>query len=123
MQERVQDLPDYPTSAETLLAAEAAWVRERRALYAPQRCGNDGEDLVGLALSGGGIRSATFALGVMQALAKHGVMRRVERCGDASAGGFVIGLSPSWVERPCVQGRRFTRRAVVQPRRVVNHQK
>ena len=29
------------------------------------------DDLIGIALSGGGIRSATFALGVLQALAQH----------------------------------------------------
>src|SRR5712692_9691364 len=31
--------------------------------------------LVGLALSGGGIRSATFNLGLLQALAKQGILR------------------------------------------------
>ena len=34
--------------------------------------------LVGLALSGGGIRSATFSLGVIQALAKHGLLKTVD---------------------------------------------
>lgn len=33
---------------------------------------------IGLALSGGGIRSATFALGVIQALAAHKVFREID---------------------------------------------
>ena len=34
--------------------------------------------LVGLALSGGGIRSATFSLGVLQRLAKEGCLKHVD---------------------------------------------
>ena len=35
------------------------------------------DQLVGLALSGGGIRSATFALGVLEALKKANLLRRI----------------------------------------------
>ena len=34
--------------------------------------------LVGLALSGGGIRSAAFNLGVLQALARGGLLNRID---------------------------------------------
>ena len=37
-----------------------------------------GKRLVGLALSGGGIRSAPFSLGILQGLARHGVVRHVD---------------------------------------------
>jgi predicted acylesterase/phospholipase RssA len=96
MQDAFSDLPDYTTSAESLMAAEASWIRERRALYMPERRAGDGGDFVGLALSGGGIRSAIFGLGVMQALAKHGVMRRIDYLSTVSGGGY-IGSSLTWL--------------------------
>ena len=40
--------------------------------------GHDEDQLMGLALSGGGIRSATFSLGVMQALSKNGVLEKMD---------------------------------------------
>ena len=45
--------------------------------------------LVGLALSGGGIRSATFHLGVIQALAKHGLLKTVDYLSTVSGGGYI----------------------------------
>jgi len=48
-----------------------------------------GLGLIGLALSGGGIRSATFSLGVIQALAKHGVLKKVDYLSTVSGGGFI----------------------------------
>ena len=45
--------------------------------------------LVGLALSGGGIRSATLCLGALQALAKHGILKSVDYLSTVSGGGFI----------------------------------
>jgi hypothetical protein len=45
--------------------------------------------LVGLALSGGGIRSATFSLGIIQGLAKHGLLRHVDFLSTVSGGGYI----------------------------------
>ncbi|EFA80973.1 patatin family protein [Heterostelium album PN500] len=45
--------------------------------------------LVGLALSGGGIRSATFNLGLLQALSKHRLFRKVDYLSTVSGGGFI----------------------------------
>lgn len=45
-------------------------------------------DLVGLALSGGGIRSAATCLGAMQALDAKGVMRLVDYLSSVSGGGY-----------------------------------
>ncbi len=50
---------------------------------------------VGLALSGGGIRSASFSLGVMQALAKRDVLKQVDYLSTVSGGGY-IGSSLTW---------------------------
>lgn len=51
--------------------------------------------LSGLAISGGGIRSASFALGVMQALESKGLMKRFDYLSTVSGGGY-IGGSLSW---------------------------
>ncbi len=51
--------------------------------------------LVGLALSGGGVRSATFCLGALQALARQRLLRRIDYLSTVSGGGFVGG----WLAR------------------------
>jgi hypothetical protein len=48
-----------------------------------------------LALSGGGIRSASFGLGVIQALLEHGVMQQMDYLSTVSGGGY-IGASLTW---------------------------
>jgi hypothetical protein len=45
--------------------------------------------LVGLALSGGGIRSATFSLGVLQGLAERGLLKHVDYMSTVSGGGYI----------------------------------
>jgi hypothetical protein len=46
-------------------------------------------NLVGLALSGGGIRSAAFCLGVLQALDAEQVLERVDYLSTVSGGGYI----------------------------------
>ncbi|KYQ90313.1 patatin family protein [Tieghemostelium lacteum] len=46
-------------------------------------------NLVGLALSGGGIRSATFNLGLLQALSKHKFFKKIDYLSTVSGGGFI----------------------------------
>jgi hypothetical protein len=55
---------------------------------------NEDANVVGLALSGGGIRSAAFCLGVLQALNKAGVIDRIDYLSTVS-GGRYIGCSLS----------------------------
>ena len=43
-----------------------------------EKTGHGENQLMGLALSGGGIRSATFSLGAMQAMAAKGVMAQFD---------------------------------------------
>ena len=45
--------------------------------------------LMGLAFSGGGIRSATFNLGVLQGLAQLGLLRRFDYLSTVSGGGYI----------------------------------
>jgi hypothetical protein len=60
-----------------------------------------GEDLrlLGLALSGGGIRSATFNLGVLQALADFRLLRRVDLLSTVSGGGYIGAWLAAWIKR------------------------
>lgn len=52
--------------------------------------------LTGLALSGGGIRSASFSMGVMQAFAKAGWLKKIDYLSTVSGGGY-IGSSLTWL--------------------------
>jgi predicted acylesterase/phospholipase RssA len=56
-------------------------------------------NLVGLALSGGGIRSATFNLGVLQGLAHLGVLRRFDYLSTVSGGGYIGTWLAAWIKR------------------------
>ncbi|RMI17559.1 MAG: hypothetical protein D6681_03205, partial [Calditrichaeota bacterium] len=53
------------------------------------------EDLTGLSLSGGGIRSATFNLGLLQALERWEILPQVDYLSTVSGGGY-IGACLTW---------------------------
>lgn len=53
------------------------------------------EDIVGLALSGGGIRSASFNLGLLQVMARYDHLKQIDLLSTVSGGGY-IGSSLSW---------------------------
>src|SRR5688572_30502793 len=61
-------------------------------------------DLVGLALSGGGIRSATFNLGVLQALDRRRVVEHIDYLSTVSGGGYVGGFWTAWRHRNAING-------------------
>ena len=77
---------DYSPDFYAVEHAEAMWIRERRAAT-----GTVPPDapLVGLALSGGGIRSAAFNMGVLQALAHSGLLARIDYLSSVSGGGYI----------------------------------
>ncbi len=56
-------------------------------------------DRVGLAFSGGGIRSATFNLGVLKALAELGVLPCVDYLSTVSGGGYIGAWWTAWRAR------------------------
>ena len=56
----------------------------------------DEENLKGIALSGGGIRAASFSLGVIQSLAKHNKLEQFEYLSTVSGGGY-LGGALSWL--------------------------
>jgi hypothetical protein len=57
------------------------------------------QNLFGLAFSGGGIRSATFNLGVLQALAKLDVLRHCDYLSTVSGGGYIGSWFSAWMQR------------------------
>ena len=56
-------------------------------------------NLVGLAFSGGGIRSATFNLGALQALAELKLLSRFDYLSTVSGGGYIGGWLAAWTKR------------------------
>lgn len=52
---------------------------------------------VGLAFSGGGIRSATINLGIVQALAKYGLLKRIDYLSTVSGGGYIGAWLARWI--------------------------
>jgi hypothetical protein len=76
-----------------LRAAERPAIQSRRQRYGLPEATDD--NLMGLALSGGGIRSATFALGVLQAMAGRDLLKHVDYLSTVSGGGY-IGTSLLW---------------------------
>ena len=57
------------------------------------------KQLVGLAFSGGGIRSATFNLGVLQSLARMGLLSRFDYLSTVSGGGYIGSWLIAWMSR------------------------
>ncbi len=55
--------------------------------------------LIGLAFSGGGIRSATFNLGVLQALARLDLLRWFDYLSTVSGGGYIGSWLAAWIGR------------------------
>jgi predicted acylesterase/phospholipase RssA len=54
-------------------------------------------NLLGLAFSGGGIRSATFNLGILQALARAGLLSKVDYLSTVSGGGYIGSWLAAWI--------------------------
>src|SRR4051812_42938191 len=56
-----------------------------------------GSDRVGIAFSGGGIRSATFGLGVLEALKHRGLLKKLHYLSTVSGGGYI----GAWLSASC----------------------
>lgn len=75
-----------PHTQKPLSESQAIIERRKKAGVEP------GQPLVGLALSGGGIRSATFSLGFIRRLAKNQLLHRVDYLSTVSGGGYTGGM-------------------------------
>ena len=76
-------------------AAEVEEVGKSRSKRQPDLAAD--APVVGLAFSGGGIRSATINLGILQGLAKHGLLKRIDYLSTVSGGGFIGGWLVRWI--------------------------
>jgi Patatin-like phospholipase len=59
----------------------------------------DGQRRSALCLSGGGIRSATFGLGVIQGLARKNLLDKFDYLSTVSGGGYIGGWLTAWIHR------------------------
>ncbi|PDT50595.1 MULTISPECIES: patatin-like phospholipase family protein [Sinorhizobium] len=80
-------------SFEDILRLEHQFIRARRRaarIKVPEAGRADPPtDLFGVALSGGGIRSASFSLGALQALHSWGLIKRMDYLSTVSGGGYI----------------------------------
>lgn len=75
--------------AEELIEQEWHYLKQKRVDF-------DRDNIKAVALSGGGIRSASFCLGVMQALAAKDKLKKIDYLSTVSGGGY-LGGSLSWL--------------------------
>lgn len=94
---RIERAPAPPpqVDGESLRHAELDFILGRR----PGETRDDAPSPWGLALSGGGIRSATFALGVLQALARDNLLRCFHYQSTISGGGYIGGFLQALIRR------------------------
>src|SRR5437867_3515085 len=79
----------YPSSSEPKTRLKALWnaihgLKEKRAA---------------LCISGGGIRSATFGLGILQGLARCGLLDKFHYLSTVSGGGYIGSWLTAWIQR------------------------
>ncbi|MEM7219787.1 MAG: hypothetical protein AAF515_15570 [Pseudomonadota bacterium] len=101
-------------SFSTVFEAELCAVRKRRSRLQKSRSENEADEneskptkpcddvsgsLFGIALSGGGIRSATFNLGILQALAKEGLLTKADYLSTNSGGGYIGSWLTAWIHK------------------------
>src|SRR3954451_16532317 len=79
-------MPEDPLPLDSVLQQEQAAIRP------------DGP-LTALCISGGGIRSATFALGALQGLAEHGLLAQFDYLSTVSGGGYIGSWLSAWTTR------------------------
>jgi len=84
--------PIYELRLDTLYKAVHARAK-------PDEAGHATEPQTALCLSGGGIRSATFALGVIQGLARLGLLDKLDYLSTVSGGGYVGSWLSGWAHR------------------------
>jgi hypothetical protein len=82
-------------NAEVLTKEREEIIRRRNKVFGRDNAG--AANVVGLAISGGGIRSATFALGVVQCLAEKGMLPAVDYLSTVSGGGYLGSFLSSYL--------------------------
>ena len=111
LQQSLAYLVQY-TPSKWLLEQEAELLADRRELHG-RRCPGSGRAtptktsttgrgkhlVTGMCFSGGGIRSATFNLGILQGLAVKGWLDQVDYLSSVSGGGYIHSWLAAWLKR------------------------
>ncbi len=97
LREQLEQESTAPPPAEDVAVAHAAL--QEIADQKTQRLNALQMHLSGLAISGGGIRSATFALGLLQGLAELELLKRFDYISTVSGGGYIGGWLAAWTKR------------------------
>ena len=128
LQEELAFIVRY-TPSKWLLEQEAPQIRKRRILHQwrpdtrafqcqdtlPNSLQDDAGDIYGWArdsevsgicFSGGGIRSATFNLGILQGLASRGSLNQFDYLSSVSGGGYIHSWLAAWLKRRTLGGTR-----------------
>jgi len=113
---RTQPLNFDEVLAEEFRALHKESPSPRDAIHAHAAAGH-----AALCLSGGGVRSASFGLGILQGLAEAGILGSVDYLSTVSGGGYIGGWFSAWRLRaggrqqadPCTQLARETEPAAV----------
>src|SRR6201995_4367997 len=121
LQESLAFIAHY-TPSKWLLEQEAPWIERRRNLHqwspdtrerqhqntVPDPSPDDPGDIyrwardnevAGICFSGGGIRSATFNLGILQGLASRGWLAQFDYLSSVSGGGYIHSWFAAWLMR------------------------
>lgn len=92
------DPPDYVERSHHVLAVEREQYlkirREKNGLKPPAD-----DNLTGLCISGGGVRSATLGLGLFQAFIKKGILKKFDYLSTVSGGGYIGSCLSSLMSR------------------------
>jgi hypothetical protein len=91
--------PRWDQLSDEALEKKATPPERTELLYECAHSAPNGERLSGLCLSGGGIRSATFNLGVIQGLAERGLLRKFDYLSSVSGGGYISSWLSAWLHR------------------------
>ena len=80
---------DYPSSTDPNVRLRAIWAAVHELP----------EKRAALCISGGGIRSATFGLGILQGLARSGLLDKFHYLSTVSGGGYIGSWLSAWIHR------------------------
>src|SRR5690348_5597122 len=95
LEQRARDT-EASLSADAIVQQELTEIQRRHGAEPPP-------PLAALCLSGGGIRSATFNLGILQALARNKHLERFHYLSTVSGGGYIGSWLTSWIARDGIE--------------------
>src|SRR6476646_1115971 len=99
---KLSEIPEGPFDLAQVLADELKHIKD---VEVPTRsltevfAALDTQELTALCFSGGGIRSATFGLGIMEALAYNDLLEKFDYLSTVSGGGYLCSWLSAWIRR------------------------